>query len=115
MIKLYPELNQKILEIADGDEEFKVELTKAIHLGLVELKTVYSEGHAEQDEVKIQQIRHKLKPTLAMFEFEDLIVEMQNGKEIVESEGFTDHFSSHVGQLNHLLDNAIYNVSLLLK
>lgn len=115
MIKLYPELNQKILEIADGDEDFKVELTKAIHNGLNELKTVYSEGHADQDEVKIQQIRHKLKPTLAMFEFEDLIFEMQHGKEIVESEGFTDQFSKHVNQLNSLLDTAIYNVSLLLK
>ena len=115
MIKLYPELNRKLLEISEGDEEFKFELAKAIHNGLIELKSIYSKGYQEKDDVIIQQIRHKVKPTLAMFEFEDLIVEIQKGKEILEREGFSENFSSHVSDLDRLVEIAIYNVDLLLK
>lgn len=114
MIRLYPELNQKILEIAEGDEEFKLELTNAIYQGLIELKEVYSEGVEQQDIVKIQQIRHKVKPTLAMFEFENLIVEMQKGKEILESDGFTKEFSEHLAVFNQMLTAAIADVKSLL-
>ena len=114
MIRLYPELNQKILEIAEGDEEFKLELTTAIYQGLIELKEVYSDGVEQQDIVKIQQIRHKVKPTLAMFEFENLIVEMQKGKEILESDGFTEEFSKHLSEFNQMLTAAIADVKNLL-
>jgi hypothetical protein len=115
MIKLYPGLNKKIHEIAEGEEDFKIELTHAIQNGLTELKSVYSKGFEQKDEVIIQQIRHKLKPTLVMFEFEDLIAEMQKGKELLETDGFSDNFSIHVSTLNGLIDVAIYNVTLLLK
>lgn len=115
MIKLYPELNKKILEIAEGDEEFKIELSRAIHNGLIELKSFYSKGYEVKDEVIIQQIRHKVKPTLSMFDFEDLIIEIQKGKEILEKEGFSENFSIHVSTLDRLINGAIYNVDLLLK
>lgn len=115
MIQLYPELNKRILEIADGDDDFKIELTKALYNGLIELKSVYSQGNEEKDQVIIQQIRHKMKPTLAMFDFEDLAFEIQKGKEILESEGFSEKFSLHLSALNSLVEKAIYNVNLLLK
>ncbi|WP_296705032.1 hypothetical protein [Algoriphagus sp.] len=115
MIQLYPGLNNKILEIAEGDEDFRIELIQAIHNGLIELKAVYSKGHEEKDEVVIQQIRHKLKPTLVMFDFEDLVSEIQKGKVILESEGFTENYSTHVLELNRLLEGAICEVNLLLK
>ncbi len=114
MIQLYPEFNNKILEIADGDEDFKMELIKAIHNGLIELKTIYSKGYQEKDQLIIQQIRHKLKPTLAMFDFEDLIVEIQKGKEILELEGFTENFSYHFSTLEQLIERAIFKVNLLI-
>ncbi len=91
----FPELNQRILEMAEGDEEFRLELTSAIYQGLLELEVKYSEGFQNKDEVKIQQIRHKIKPTLAMFDFNLLTDSMQKGKAILESEGFGDSFESH--------------------
>lgn len=115
MIQTSTDLNLKILAIADGDEDFKLELTKAIHTGLIELKTVYKQGNDAKDEVTIQQIRHKMKPTLAMFDFDELIVEMQIGKDIVESEGFTDRFSAHVLKMDKLVDAEIEKVGMLLK
>ena len=44
MEQIYPELDQRICEISDGDKEFQKELTLAIYLGLLELKEKYTEG-----------------------------------------------------------------------
>jgi hypothetical protein len=90
-----PDLNQRILKMAEGDDEFRVELIAAIYSGLQELKSIYAEGLAEKNEVKIQQIRHKVKPTLAMFGFDELAKVIQEGKEILESEGFGTAFEDH--------------------
>ena len=60
MNQIYTELPSRINEMAEGDEEFKLELTNAIFNGLRELKEKYTEGILEHDVIKIQQIRHKL-------------------------------------------------------
>ena len=109
----YPELNQKILEMSEGDGEFQMELTNAVYNGLLELQVKYYEGLKGKNEETIKQIRHKLKPTLSMFGFNDLIDEIQNGKEILESNGFTEEFELHFEQLNRLLEVAIERVFLL--
>lgn len=111
MEQIYPDLNLLISDMADGDKEFEKELTSAIHKGLLELKEVYSEGSIERDEVKLQQIRHKIKPTLAMFELTHIADELQEGKEIIESQGFEGSaFSSHYQKLQKNLDIAIKRV-----
>lgn len=109
----YPELNQRILEMADGDDEFRIELTSAIYNGLVELQTVYAEGRTAKDEVIIQQIRHKVKPTLAMFEFDQLADSLQNGKMILESEGFGEAFEIHFLDFLEKIKVALMEVGLL--
>lgn len=113
MKQIYPELNLRILEMSEGDEEFQSELTHAIYNGLLDLQTKYKEGVTAKNEIIIQQIRHKLKPTLSMFEFEDLIEELQNGKEILESRGFNEDFDVHFTSLNTRLEAAIERVFLL--
>lgn len=95
MTSYYPELNQRILEMAEGDEEFRLELTSAIYNGLIELHSKYAEGFKEKDEVIIQQIRHKIKPTLMMFEFSGLTESLNEGKVILESQGFGFQFEQH--------------------
>lgn len=106
----YPELNQRILEMSEGDEEFQMELTIAIYNGLLELQVKYQEGLNSRSEKIIQQIRHKLKPTLSMFEFNDLVDELQVGKEILDSKGFCEIFDFHFENLNRLLGVAIERV-----
>jgi hypothetical protein len=115
MTSYYPELNQRIEEMSDGDEEFRLELTQAIFRGLVELKKVYTEGSQEKDMHKIQQIRHKLKPTLSMFDFELLTHNLQEGKELLESTGFDDQFYSHLTDFIEHVDQAIKEVEVLVK
>lgn len=113
MSNFYPELNQRILEMSEGDEEFRLELTSAIYNGLIELQTRYGEGIEEKDEVKIQQIRHKVKPTLSMFEFGDLTECLNTGKKILESQGFGEDVSIHYRDFLQKVRNAISEVELL--
>ena len=114
MNKLHPELNQKILEMAEGDEEFRIELTSAIHQSLLELESKYMEGFMDKDELKIQQIRHKIKPTLAMFEFGQLSASIQEGKSILETEGFSESFQAHFVQFIEKVKSAIEEVGALI-
>lgn len=113
MSNVYPELNQRILEMSEGDEEFRLELTSAIYNGLVELQSRYGEGIEEKDEVKIQQIRHKIKPTLSMFEFNDLIECLNNGKIILESQGFGETSLTHYDEFLKKVRIAIAEVNRL--
>lgn len=113
MSNFYPELNQRILEMAEGDEEFRIELTLAIYNGLVELQSKYQEGIEEKDEVKIQQIRHKLKPTLSMFEFHDLTACLNEGKTILESQGFGEAAFAHFQNFSKKVVTAIAEVNRL--
>jgi len=111
----YPELNQHILDMAEGDEEFREDLTKAIHSGLIELQEKYAEGKQLKDDVIIQQIRHKVKPTLAMFGFDDLSEILIAGKDIIETSGFGDEFDSHFSLFQRKLKVAIQEVKFLLE
>ena len=113
MSNIYPELNQRILEMAEGDDAFRIELTSAIYNGLVELQSKYGEGIEEKDEVKIQQIRHKIKPTLSMFEFSGLIECLNEGKAILESEGFGQAASVHFQDFLQKVKIAIAEVNRL--
>lgn len=113
MSNFYPELNQRILEMSEGDDEFRIELTSAIYNGLVELQSKYGEGIEEQDEVKIQQIRHKIKPTLSMFEFDGLIDCLNEGKTILESQGFGEAAKSHYQDFLQKVKIAIAEVNRL--
>ncbi|KPQ15296.1 MAG: hypothetical protein HLUCCX10_09400 [Algoriphagus marincola HL-49] len=106
-------LSQKILEMSEGDEDFKIELTSAIHSGLLELRQQYSLGKENADLEIIQQIRHKVKPTLAMFDFDELSESLQEGKSILESEGFGKNFEAHFEDFRSKLDGVIEEVSVL--
>lgn len=110
----YPDLRQLIVDMAEGDEEFKDELTRAIHNGLLELREVYEKGVNTRDEVLIQQIRHKVKPTLGMFEFDDLTEILQEGKEILESRGFGADFEKHWVKLKSQVLRAIEEVAQMI-
>ena len=114
MSALYPRLSKRILDVADGDQEFRLELTKAILVGLTELNKVYSEGYFEKNPQKIHLIRHKQKTTLTMFELDPLVHNLQEGKEILDSAGFVNEFDTHFDQFSRLVKTAIQEVEGLL-
>jgi translation elongation factor EF-G len=107
-------LRSLIAEMAEDDLEFQQQLTTAIYNGLKELKEQYLLGTNSKNEEVIKQIRHKTKPTLHMFEFNELAEELQHGKEILESVGFNRSFEQHLLVLLDKIDVAIQDVHALL-
>jgi hypothetical protein len=99
-----------IAEISDHDSEFQQELTSAIRTGLIELKDQYIFGTSSQDQEVIKQIRHKSGPTLMMFEFNEIISELDQGKEILESIGFDPYFNAHLDFLLIKVDKALQDI-----
>ncbi len=96
MNRIPPVNFDRIDEMAEEDIEFKNELVTAIYNSLIELKEKYLEGSEHEDIEIIQQIRHKVKPTLALFEIEKLNDVVQNGKTILEENGFKGPFLTHL-------------------
>jgi hypothetical protein len=113
MSNYYPELNERILEMAEGDDDFRIQLISAIYTGLLELKSVYLEASGEKDQVKIQQIRHKMKPTILMFDLDQLSESLRQGKGILETEGFGPAFDIHLSDFVLMVDSALVEVGRL--
>ena len=92
----------------------------ASHLDIIDLFNAITGGKQLPSDrppgiQKIQQNRQKQKPTLSMFDFELLTHNLQEGKEILESSGFDDRFSSHLTDFIQHVDQAIKEVELLVK
>ncbi|WP_226390166.1 hypothetical protein [Penaeicola halotolerans] len=76
---------ERILETAEGDEEFKQDLILALQDSLTELKETYQKGIASYDLILLKQARHKIKPTLQLFEMNQLKNALDESKQITET------------------------------
>lgn len=98
---------ERIEEMIDGDADFRAELVLAIYNSLLELKEKYLEGAELQDEEIIQEIRHKVKPSLALFEIHLLNDLVTDGKDIIETQGFGPAFLEHLEKFLDAVDETI--------
>ncbi|MFD2201185.1 hypothetical protein [Shivajiella indica] len=97
----------KIDEMTDGDADFKAELVSAIFNSLVELRDVYIQGASLENEDTIQEIRHKVKPSLALFEINELNELLNEGKELIEEKGFGPEFLQHLDRFLDVVQEVI--------
>ncbi len=110
-----PPINfDRIDEMAEGDAEFKAELISALYKSLTELKEKYLEGAELKDIEIISQIRHKVKPALALFEINRLDGIIQEGKEILTEKGFEKDFMEHLDSFLDAVQDAIDQVNVSL-
>ncbi len=112
MLKTPPINYSRIEELAEGDKDFKAELVFAIHTSLLDLKTQYLEGAKLQDDEIIQMIRHKIKPTLSLFDMEMLTETINKGKELIEKNGFDYKFFEHLEEFKEAVDHALEEATL---
>jgi len=96
----------KVEEMAEGDLEFQSELIRAIYTSIQDLKNKYVEGLTSHNELILQQARHKIKPTLSLFELKKLKAILQEGKDIVSSTGF-DGLEQHQAQFEKAADDLL--------
>ena len=76
----------RVEEMAEGDMEFRSQLLNAIYSSIQDLKIKYVEGLSSHNEEIIQQARHKIKPTLSLFELNKLSSILQEGKKLISSD-----------------------------
>ncbi|WP_143961072.1 hypothetical protein [Litoribacter populi] len=79
---------QLVLDMAEGDKDFENELLDAIITSVQDLRDKYSTGLDNADDEMIMQARHKIKPTLSLFGLDKLTNILNEGKEIIEGQGF---------------------------
>jgi translation elongation factor EF-G len=99
---------QRVEEMAEGDMEFRTQLLNAIYTSIQDLKKKYVEGLTMHNEEIIKQARHKIKPTLSLFELNKLNEILQEGKSLVSSKGFDDlgtHQNKFLQAADELLDD----------
>ena len=84
----------KVEEVAEGDKEFQSQLLLAIKTSLEDLKLRYLEGVASRDVTVLQQARHKIKPTLSLFELKRLSAVLRRGKAL-DLSGDSDKVEAH--------------------
>lgn len=97
----------RVEEMAEGDVEFRSQLLNAIYSSIQDLKIKYVEGLSLHNEEIIQQARHKIKPTLSLFELNKLTSILQEGKKLVssdESEKLHHHQNRFLQAIEDLLD-----------
>lgn len=85
----------KIEEIVEGDLEFRKQLLEAIILAVKELEVTYIKGIESKNLEWIKQARHKIKPTLGLFDLHNLAVVLGQGKRLMTDEGFTEELEAH--------------------
>lgn len=107
MIKSPPINYSRIEEMAEGDEDFKNELIFAIHTSLLDLKVSYLQASTLKDDETLHMVRHKVKPTLVLFNMERLSQTINAGKTLIEENGFDQRFSEHRDQFLRDIDEAL--------
>lgn len=107
MSKKAPINLSKVDEMSYDDADFKAELIIALFNSLQELKEKYLLGASLQNTRIIQNIRHKVKPTLEIFELDDLYDVIYQGRDLMDSEGFSENFSSHLRIFEEKVNEAI--------
>ena len=85
----------KIEAMVEDDLDFRDQLLDAIKAAVEELEKAYLKGISEKDPVVIRQSRHKIKPTLGLFDLQRLSTLLANGKRLMAEKGFTEEVEKH--------------------
>ena len=78
----------KVEEMAEGDLDFKAELLQALYTSVQDLQIRYIEGLSSQNAEVLQQARHKIKPTVTLFQLKKIQSVLSEGKAIISTKGF---------------------------
>lgn len=81
--------------MVEDDIDFRNQLLDAIKVAVEELEEIYLKGISEKDLKSIKQSRHKIKPTLGLFDLQRLATLLANGKRLMAEKGFNEEIEAH--------------------
>lgn len=96
----------KVDEMAEGDAGFRAELLQALYTSIQDLQAKYLEGLSSRNEEALQQARHKIKPTVTLFQLTGIQTVLQEGKTIITSQGFAA-LGDHERQFRQATDDLL--------
>jgi hypothetical protein len=85
----------KIDELVEGDKEFQNQLLDAIITAIKELEVTYMNALDQKCANTLRLARHKIKPTVGMFELNRLAVVLQEGKYLMAKNGIAEELEAH--------------------
>jgi phage terminase Nu1 subunit (DNA packaging protein) len=85
----------KIEAMVEDDVDFRNQLLDAIKVAVEELEEVYLRGISEKDPNVIKMSRHKIKPTLGLFDLQHLAALLAKGKRLMAEKGFNEEIELH--------------------
>ncbi|AGA79559.1 hypothetical protein Echvi_3336 [Echinicola vietnamensis DSM 17526] len=101
----------KVHEMSEGDMEFQKELLQAIASSVEELRDRYEEGIEQRDEDLLHQARHKVKPTVTIFELRNLSQVLEEGKQIIRHDELEEKVNSHHEQFLKAVDELLREIN----
>lgn len=78
----------KVDEMTEGDAGFRAELLQALYTSIQDLQAKYVEGLSSRNEEALQQARHKIKPTVTLFQLKRIQSVLSEGKSIFSTKRF---------------------------
>lgn len=96
----------KVEEMAEGDMDFKAELLQALYTSVQDLQTRYVEGLSSQNAEALQQARHKIKPTITLFQLKKIQSVLSEGKAIISTKGFAA-LGQHESKFTQVTDDLL--------
>ncbi|WP_229239661.1 hypothetical protein [Echinicola soli] len=100
----------KVHEMSEGDMEFQKELLQAIASSVEELKDRYEEAMAQRDEDLLHQARHKVRPTVTIFELRNLSQVLDEGKQIIRHDELEEKINVHHEQFLKVIDELLREI-----
>jgi hypothetical protein len=85
----------KIEDMVEGDDEFRIQLLEAILVAVKELQGSYIKGIDTKSDEIIKQARHKIKPTLTLFGLVALSSTLGEGKLMIQKGGLEQDLEAH--------------------
>ncbi|WP_137403870.1 hypothetical protein [Echinicola rosea] len=100
----------KVHEMSEGDLEFQKELLQAIASSVEELKDRYTEAMVQRDEDLLHQARHKVRPTVTIFELRNLSQVLDEGKQVIRHDESEDKVNDHHDQFLKAIDELLREI-----
>ncbi|MBD8489413.1 hypothetical protein IFO69_11725 [Echinicola sp. CAU 1574] len=101
---------EKVQEMSEGDLAFQKELLLAISNSVSELKERYREAIDRKDEELIHQARHKVRPTVTIFELRNLSEVLEDGRKLIAAAGMDANFDNHFQEFLKATDNLLRDI-----
>lgn len=106
---------QVVTDMLFGEEKYIVEFAEASIQSFEEFSTHYRKYVLERDLENLKKAGHKIKPVAQMLHLEQILVEYQNAKKLLENDRPDEELGKSVETIHQICEQVINDFKLMLK